>query len=59
MTRIETTKELLYYLGHDGSDARGGERAGAVSAQLVLEVAALGRRIAIAAAIGPVEVVAT
>lgn len=54
-TRIETTKEILYHLGNRaGGSGREGPR-GTVDAQAVKD---LGRRIALAAALGPVEVVA-
>lgn len=55
MTRIETTKEILYHLGNRaGGDGREGP-VGNVQAQAVAD---LGRRIAEAATLGPVEVIA-
>ena len=55
MTRIETTKELLYHLGNR---VGGSGREGPTGTVQVQAVEALGRRIAEAAAHGPVEVVA-
>lgn len=56
MTRIETTKRVLYHLGSDWN-GDGRETAVSISKALAQEVADLGRRIAIAATLGPVEVV--
>ena len=58
MTRIETTREILGFLGNEESDRRAGNEHPASHGTLMAEkVATLGRRIAEAAALGPVEVV--
>ena len=54
MTRIETTKNVLYHLGNR---AGGNGAEGPTSVTQAQEVKDLGRRIAEAAVLGPVEVV--
>jgi len=56
MTRIETTKDLLYHLANR---AGGAGKEGPTGTAQTQAVADLGRRIAEAATQGPVEVVAT
>ena len=57
MTRIETTKDVLYHFGHDKT-GDGGERSTAVGVAMNLAVRDLARRVQAAALQGPVTIVA-
>lgn len=56
MTKIETTKEVLYHLGRRSGGPDIAE--GPTSDKTAQAVRDLGRRVALAAALGPVEIVA-